>query len=115
MLAYHNRPALKTAVLRQIRAHERADRILHGTYVKLGARHEFVGGCAVGCTLESLRRIEHLDQITHSDHALYERYLGVPAPLARLEDRIFEGLPKAEALTWPRRFARAIRPRGVRA
>jgi len=110
MLAYHSNPKLKSAVLRQIRQHEQADRVIQGVYAKFTTRGTFARGCAVGCTLESLRRIEHLRTLEHGDHALYERYLGVPIALACLEDLIFEGLSRDEARTWPRRFARAIRP-----
>ena len=30
--------------------------------------------------------------------------------LAYLEDRIFQGLPEADAMAWPRRFSEAIPP-----
>ena len=112
MIAYHGREDLKAAFLAQIAQHETADRIVRGVYSKDGQDEtlEFTGGCAVGCSLQSLAVIEGLATIDHSDHTLYERYLGVPQMLARLEDRIFEGLPEAEAQAWPRRFAEAIRP-----
>lgn len=112
MLAYHGRPDLKAAFLEQIGLHEAADRIQHVGYAefKQNGVAVFTGGCAVGCSLESMRVIEGLSSIEHSDHALYERYLGVPLMLARLEDRIFEGLPIADSLRWPRQFAEAIRP-----
>ena len=46
------------------------------------------------------------------DYAAYEIYLGIPLLLARLKDRIFQGLTPELALTWPRRFLEAI-PVGV--
>lgn len=97
MRAYHSKPELKTAFLAEIGKHEAADRIRHCGYAefKQNGVATFAGGCAVGCSLESMRIIEGLPDIVHSDHALYERYLGVPVMLARLEDRIFEGLPLA--------------------
>jgi len=104
MLAYHNRPELKSAVLAQLAQHREADRIKKGHYWERGK------GCAVGCTLESLRQIEGLAELAHADHALYERYLGVPMMLARLEDGLFEALPNGTSQAWPERFAAAIRP-----
>jgi hypothetical protein len=111
MQAYHGREDLKAAVLAQIGEHESADRVISGTYALFDSgTNRFAGGCAVGCTLESLRVIEGLEHIEHSNHELYVRYLGVPEALARLEDSIFEGLEDDDQLAWPRRFATAIRP-----
>jgi hypothetical protein len=112
MLAYHADPALKTKFLEQIGIHEAADRIQHTGYAnfKQNGAKVFTGGCAIGCSLESLRVIEGLPTIVHSDHVLYERYLGVPQALARLEDRLFENISIDASKTWPRRFAEAIRP-----
>jgi hypothetical protein len=92
MLAYHNGPALKTAILSQLQAHHDADQIVKGRYWEDGK------GCAVGCTIHS------------GDHAEYEVLFGIPIMLAWLEDTIFEGLPNDLAQTWPMRFMSAIRP-----
>ena len=90
MLAYHNDAAIKAQYLARVKAHETADEIIHGRYWEHGK------GCAVGCTI-------------HSDsHAAYETELGVPRILARLEDRIFEGMVNGESKTFPRRFLEAI-------
>ena len=94
MLSFHNDPAIKAKYLDRVKAHAKADRLIQGTGWKGGK------GCAVGCTLEAY------------DHSLYPIELGLPEWLARLEDRIFEGLPKAEAMQWPARFLAAI-PVGV--
>jgi hypothetical protein len=112
MIAYHGRQALKDKFLEQIGIHEAADRIQHTGYAnfKTNGAKVFTGGCAIGCSLESLRVIEGLPIIIHSDHALYECYLGVPQALARLEDRLFENISPDASKTWPRRFAEAIRP-----
>ena len=80
MLSFHNDPAIKAKYLDRVKAHAKADRLIQGTGWKGGK------GCAVGCTLEAY------------DHSLYPIELGLPEWLARLEDRIFEGLPKAEAM-----------------
>lgn len=94
MLAYHSDPALRASVLAQLEAHAAADEIVQGRYWEGGR------GCAVGC-------------LTHEDdggHCLYPIRWGIPRILAHLEDRIFEGLPLAEAKLWPLRFMGAIRP-----
>ena len=92
MRAYHNDPAIKTAILAQLQAHHDADDIVKGVYWQAGK------GCAIGCAIHG------------SDHALYEQRFGIPEMLARLEDRIFEGLPNAESKLWPLRFMGAIAP-----
>jgi hypothetical protein len=106
MIAYHGKAALKANVLTMISEHERLDSLVKGTYS--GQRGKKFIGCAVGCTLESIRRIEGAKTIEHSNHTLYERYLGVPMILARIEDALFEALPDEDAKTWPRRFTDAI-------
>ncbi len=90
MIAFHNDPALKAAKLAQVRAHEAADEITKGIYWEGGK------GCAVGCTVHS------------SSHAAYETEMGIPRMLARLEDRIFEGMPNDKAKLFPVRFIEAI-------
>ena len=92
MLAYHNDPAVKTAILAQLQAHADADELTQGIAWANGK------GCAVGCTLHAY------------DHALYEERFGIPQMLAHLEDTIFEGLENGAAKDWPLRFMAAIRP-----
>jgi hypothetical protein len=92
MLAYHGDPKVKRAILKQLRAHAKADELVKGRYWENGK------GCAVGCTV-------------HSDsHVAYETQFGIPQMLARLEDRIFEGLPNERAKAWPVQFMAAIKP-----
>jgi hypothetical protein len=92
MIAYRNDPSIKDAILKQLEMHRLADEIVKGVYWEDGK------GCAVGCTI-------------HSDnHMEYEARFGIPVMLARLEDRIFEGLPNADAMIWPKRFMSAVRP-----
>jgi hypothetical protein len=92
MHAFHDSQDLKDFYLARVRAHAAADRLIQGTGWERGR------GCAVGCTLEAY------------DHGRYPIELGIPMVLAHLEDRLFELLPKAEAMTWPDRFLLAIRP-----
>ena len=92
MLAYHNDPTQKDAILAKLSAHRLADELVKGHYWENGK------GCAVGCTIES------------GNHAEYEHRFGIPRILARLEDRIFEGPPNGSAKEWPEQFMGAIRP-----
>lgn len=106
MVAYHNDPKLKRAMLREVRKHERADQIVAGTYGKENGKWV---GCGVGCSIHSLARIQGRTLDT-SDHSLFESEAGVPLMLARLQDVIFEGMPKSKRAQFPARFWAAIRP-----
>jgi hypothetical protein len=92
LIAYHNDPAEKVAILAQLAAHRAADELVKGIYWQDGK------GCAVGCTIHG------------NDHSEYERRWNIAKILARLEDRIFEGLPNGIAKEWPERFMGAIAP-----
>jgi len=92
LIAYHGDPAVKEKYLARMRAHIAADELIHGTYWERGK------GCAVGCTVHS------------GDHGAYERELGIPRILARLEDGIFESLPNGKSKLWPEKFLSAIEP-----
>ena len=50
IIAYHNDPAVKTAIMAQLQAHYDADDLIKGQYWENGK------GCAVGCTLHSRDR-----------------------------------------------------------
>src|ERR1700676_815813 len=89
--AYHNDPAIKEVLINQLQAHYDADEIIKGTYWQDGK------GCAVGCSIHS------------SDHSLYEKELGLPEWIARVEDRIFEGLPNHLSKEWPLRISKAVK------
>ena len=104
LIAFHGDPKMKAAIMASLAAHREADEIVQGKYWENGK------GCAVGCTLDAVKQFEGKRAIEHGKHALYERYLGVPQILARLEDRIFEGLSNGAAKAWPERFTGAIRP-----
>jgi hypothetical protein len=89
-VAFHNDKNIKNKYYNRVLAHQKADEIIQGIGWENGR------GCAVGCTLESY------------DHKQYEVELGIPEWLARLEDILFEGMIKKDALVWPAKFLKAI-------
>jgi pyruvate/2-oxoglutarate dehydrogenase complex dihydrolipoamide acyltransferase (E2) component len=91
MQAFRNDPKIKAKYLRRVRAHAKADEIIHGKYWEGGR------GCAVGCTIHS------------GNHQAYEDELGIPKALAHLEDTLFEGQHNGDAKQFPARFISAIR------
>jgi len=90
MRAFHGDPAIKAKYVNRVQAHAAADEIIHGTYWERGK------GCAVGCTIHS------------GKHGDYETELGVPRMLAKLEDRLFEGMANGKSKQFPARFLEAI-------
>ena len=94
LISFHGKQEIKDKYLSRVIAHRKADAIIQGTGWHKGK------GCAVGCTLESY------------DHSRYPIELGLPEWLARLEDEIFENIPKKKAIVWPEKFLAAI-PVGV--
>jgi hypothetical protein len=91
--AFHNDAAIKARYIARVNAHALADELIQGTGWETNG---VTRGCAIGCTLDAY------------DHSLYPIELGLPEWLAYLEDAIFEGLPVADAKTWPARFLAAI-------
>jgi hypothetical protein len=94
MLSFHGKQGIKTKYINRVHAHKIADEIVKGQYWEEGK------GCAVGCTIHS------------SDHSSYEKELGIPEWLARVEDTLFEGMSTNKAKLWPEKFLKAI-PIGV--
>ncbi len=92
LLAWHGDAALKKATVAEMAGHRKADRLVKSVYWEGGK------GCAVGCLVHS------------GQHSEYESRFGIPQALARLEDTIFENLPKADAMRWPERFLKAAKP-----
>ena len=90
MKAFHGDPAIKAKYQARLAAHRADEHLTQGIGWESGK------GCAVGCTLEAY------------NHAAYKTELGLPEWLARLEDRIFEGLPKGEAEQFSEDFLAAI-------
>ena len=89
LLAFHGDPSIKEFYLNRVRAHEAADEIIHGKYWENGR------GCAVGCSVHS------------GSHKAYETELGIPLMLARLEDRLFEGMANGNSKQFPAKFLEA--------
>lgn len=90
MQAFHNDSSVKERYLSRVRVHAAADEIIRGRYWENGK------GCAVGCTI-------------HGDsHQAYEDELGIPRAIARLEDRIFEGMTNEVAIKFPAAFLEAV-------
>jgi len=92
VIAFHGDSKIKSLYVDRVQAHAIADEIVHGTYWQHGK------GCAVGCTIHS------------PEHRRYETELGIPMILARLEDRIFEGMQNGDSKEFPLRFISAIEP-----
>ncbi|MEY2855648.1 MAG: hypothetical protein RL030_2780 [Pseudomonadota bacterium] len=88
MLTYHGDPARKDAMVASMLAHRAADRIQQGETGTDGAR-----GCAVACAFQSVTK----EWAGCYSHLRLADHLGVPVWITRLVDRIFEGLPSAEA------------------
>jgi hypothetical protein len=96
MRAFVNTEVTRDQLIASLRAHREADRIIAGRYWGNGK------GCAVGCSIHDFR------PGSEGDHSLYPVLFGVPEPLARLQDTIFEGLPADLRPDWPLRFFEAI-------
>ncbi len=96
----------KSDMLAEVQKHRKADQILQGTY---GRKNGTWKGCAVACSLRSIDILKGNELHTeYKNHKRYETDLGIPEWIARLEDTIFEGLPKDKALLWPEQFIKAI-------
>jgi hypothetical protein len=104
LISYLNDEQLKTDLLIEVKRHEELDMIVQGHY---GRENGKFTGCAVGCSIHSLNKIRGKKH-NYDDHAVYETEFGIPRIIARLQDKIFEGLPSEEAKKFPFRFLSAI-------
>ncbi len=95
MESFLNSQALKNKITARVQLHQNQDEIVQGTYWENGK------GCLWGCSLES-----------KNPHSIVEAELGIPRIISRLSDKIFEGLPNAEAKLFPLQFHQAL-PVGV--
>jgi hypothetical protein len=113
-LSYQNNLDLKTAFVKEVKKHRKADEILQGTYGEM--QNGKWRGCSVACANRSLAILngEKLVESYGYHRNLAIKLFGSESMewLARLQDTIFEGLPKKEAMLWTEQFAKAI-PVGV--
>lgn len=91
----------KEQFVNQIKKHQELDHFIKDIYSE-GDR-----GCAVGCLIKSINIITGKELET-SNYQNYEKYLGIPEWLARVEDNIFKGLNIERAKKWPLEFSEAI-------
>jgi hypothetical protein len=92
----------------EVLSHQKHDQIIKGTY---GVENGKWRGCAVGCSIHSYNLLKDKN-INTSNHTAYQTELGIPESLARLEDYLFETMPKDKAMKWPVEFMKAI-PVGI--
>lgn len=92
------------------RRHRDADMLRAGTY----ARVEDDGwhGCSVGCLAHDLEPSWDHYEIAVRGHALVAETYGYPEWLARLQETVFEGLPRDARPNWHVDLADAIAERG---
>ena len=79
MISFQNDPAKKEFYVQRMLQHAKADELVQGSAWEDGR------GCFIGCTFHIY------------DHSKFETELGLPSWLARLSDRIFEGLSNKDA------------------
>lgn len=102
MLAFVGTVVSKQDMLAELVAHAEADELVKGQYWEDGK------GCAIGCVLESIRKIRGYKTIDHTSHGTAEDETNIPEMVWHLVDSIFEGLPNRSAKEWPMRFTRSI-------
>ena len=90
--AFHNKQSIKDFYVERVQRHFDADEIIKGVYWEKGR------GCGVGCTIES----------SENPHQKFEDELGISRTIAKLEDRLFEGLTNGDAKKFPVRFLEAV-------
>ena len=108
MLSYLNDVKLKKEIVEEMKKHRKNDQIVKGTY---GKENGMFKGCAVGCAIHSLN-IRKGKDLPYDGHRYFESELGIPEWLARLNDKIFEGLPGGDNTEFAVDFLQAI-PVGV--
>ncbi len=86
---------------------QKADAFIRGTYGDEYKGAKIFKGCSVGCALESVSRLKGLT-LNFGDHSQFEPLLGIPEWLARLNDKLFEGMSLENSKSWPVDFSDAI-------
>jgi hypothetical protein len=108
VISFHGNAEIKEAKIIALNTHKELDNLIQRTYFDSSERK----GCAVTCTMFTPEEFASGEVDTSNIHARYVTELGIPRIIARLEDKIFEGLPVAESKNWPLDFMNAI-PVGV--
>lgn len=104
--AYNNDPKFRAVFIAEMQAHQDADMLVRGSYGE-GEGCAF-RGCAVGCAIHSLMKIQGKKSLDFGNHELFPKFLGVPVEIAYLIDGLFESLPADIALKFPLRVVSAI-------
>src|SRR5581483_8713347 len=105
MKAYKNDPEFREAFIREMQWHRDMDKLKKGTYGE-GSNGDF-RGCAVGCGIHSLARLQKR-KLDTSNHSILAAELDIPVELFHLQDSLFEALPDVQAMAWPLQFSEAI-------
>ncbi len=111
LIAYNNDAAFKSSLLAEVAWHRQQDMLVKGSYGEFDDDEKWQG-CAVGCSIHSLAKLQKR-QLPTGDHALLAAEIGIPETLIHIQDAFFEALPDELSQTWPERFLDAIQP-GVR-
>ena len=108
MRAFIKTPIKKSELMRELKAHQKADNFVRGRYFSFGK------GCAVGCSLHSVAKIKGLtignnDDAKFSNHYEYEEYFNIPEFFAQLSDVLFETISEERSKTFPVEIIKAIK------
>ena len=98
-IGYHGSSALKAKIVAQMEAHRCQDQIVQGHYWEQD-NSEYCG-CIIGC-------LTHDANNGGDIHEKTEQQLGIPEWLARLIERIFEGLPAKDAPNFAVTITKAV-------
>lgn len=101
------------------KAHQRKDEYIQGTYEETGLKREWVGGCAIGCTIYDAYRLDIMfdddgfdDDFgrDYGDHAGLAKATGVDRGVWELVDALFERQRPEAAVSWPAKVLAELRP-----
>jgi hypothetical protein len=89
-IAFHGDTELQAKMLEQVDKHVAFDQVVQGKYGE-GSNGDF-RGCFIGCTVHALGKSDDYSSV----QGVFDAY-GFPAPLTKICEQIFEGLPASEA------------------
>lgn len=107
LLAFHGDAQLREKFLAEMQRHRDTDMLMQGMIgenTAAGWR-----GCHVACGLHTMEKISGAEVDSYYSHGLWETLIGIPEWVARVCDRIFEGLVVDEAREFPMAFSHAVR------